>query len=47
LKCGAGEGWKSVGRIVQKNEELLHTVEKRNILLTIKKEGCLDSSHVA
>jgi hypothetical protein len=48
LKCGAGEGWRSVGRIAYKNEELLHTVEETNILQTIKKrECCLDSSNLA
>jgi hypothetical protein len=39
LKCGAGEGWRSVGPIVQKMK--YYTVkEERNILHT-KKEGKL------
>jgi hypothetical protein len=47
LKCGAGEGWRSVGLIMLRHEDILHTVkEDRNILHRIKRRKANWSGHI-
>jgi hypothetical protein len=46
LKCGAGEGWRSFGPNVTKEEVLLRVNEQRNILHEISKRKANWIGHI-